>query len=61
MVNKVELEDGVQFDPGFIKYMSAIVPISPIVNGITNKITPPINPWVGFKNNCARNAAIIPI
>lgn len=26
MDKRVELEDGVQFDPGFIKYMSAIVP-----------------------------------
>ena len=26
MDNRVELEDGVQFDPGFIKHMSAIVP-----------------------------------
>lgn len=37
MDNNLELEDGVQFDPGFIKHMSAIVPNIEYVYGTLNK------------------------
>ncbi len=38
MDNRVELEDGVQFDPGFIKHMSAIVPNIEYAYGALSKI-----------------------
>ena len=38
MDKRVELEDGVQFDPGFIKHMSAIVPNIEYAYGALNRI-----------------------